>query len=488
MIMNKTLLIVTFLVFSMVKLAVAEDVRKPAVSGSFYPSRASELREMVKGFLDKAPKEEIEGKLIALVVPHAGFLYSGQVAAYSYKQLEGRDFDTVILIGDSHRIRFHGVSIGNYSAYRTPLGDIMVDKTLAERLIKESEKIDFHPQAHKVEHSLEVQLPFLQAVLKDFKIVPIIMGERSLETCKILGDALIKHTKDKNVLFIASTDLSHFHPYDRAVEIDKRAIWAMEKLDGRLLFQGLEDKKYELCGRAATVTTMLVAEKLGAEEVKLLKYANSGDVPFGDKSRVVGYAAMAITIQQRSAGIETFKPLNEEAQKILLRLARQAIQGYAVTSATPKFGPEDHALLNEKRGVFVTIYKDGRLRGCIGTHEPHRPLYQLVPKVAIEAAFFDRRFAPLTREEIKDIKIELSVYLSGLVKIDDVSQFQVGRHGIILRKGRRGATYLPKVPLEQGWDREETLEQLCRKAGLAPGAWRDEDIEFYIYATQVFGE
>ncbi len=487
MIMSKTFLIVTLLVFSVVKLAVAGDVRQPAVAGSFYPARASELRDMMKGFLEQVKPVELDGELVALVVPHAGFVFSGQVAAYSYKQLQGREFDTIILIGDSHRARFAGVSIGNYSAYRTPLGDVPVDKALVERLIKESEEIDFHPQAHKGEHSLEVQLPFLQTVLKEFKIVPIIMGERSLETCKILGDALIKHTKGKNILFIASTDLSHFHPYHKAVEIDKRAISAMERLDGRLLFQGLEDNEYELCGGAATVTTMLVAKKLGAEKAQLLKYANSGDVSLGDKFRVVGYAAMAITTQQRPSRIETFQPLNEEVQKKLLKFARQAIQGYAVTSATPKFEPEDYTVLNEKRGVFVTIYKDGRLRGCIGTHEPDMPLYQLVPKVAIDAAFFDRRFAPLTREEIKDIKIELSVYLSPLVKIDDVGQYQVGEHGIIMRKGRRGATFLPKVPVEQGWDREETLEQLCRKAGLAPGAWKDKDVEFYIYSTQVFG-
>ena len=488
MIMNKTSLIVTLLVFSMVKLAVAGDVRQPAVAGSFYPAQTSELRQMVKGFLDQAAKEEIKGKLIALIVPHAGFVFSGRVAAHSYKQLEGRDFDTIILIGDSHRARFPGVSIGNYSAYRTPLGDVPVDKTLVERLIKESKKIDFRPRVHKGEHSLEVQLPFLQTVFENFKVVPIIMGERSLETCKVLGNALIEHTKGKNILFIASTDLSHFHPYDKAVEIDKKAISAMEKLDGRELFRGLQANEYELCGGAATVTTMLVAEKLGADQIRLLKYANSGDVSFGDKSQVVGYAAMAITAQQISPMIETFEPLDEEAQKKLLKFARQAIQGYAVTSATPKFEPKDYTVLNEKRGVFVTIYKDGRLRGCIGTHESDKPLYQLVPKMAISAVFFDRRFPKLKQEEISDIKIELSVYLSDLVKIDDVNQYQIGKHGIIFRKGRRGATFLPKVPLQQGWDREETLEQLCYKAGLAPGAWKDKDVEFYIYLTQVFGE
>ena len=465
-----------------------EHVRQPAVSGRFYPARAKELERKVRGFLGQVQPVELNGELIALIVPHAGFVFSGQVAAYSYKHLEGKEFDTIILIGDSHRMRFPGISIGNFSAYRTPLGDVPVDKTLAERLINEHEIINFHPRAHKEEHSLEVQLPFLQTVLEDFKIVPIIMGERSLETCKVLADALLEHTRDKNVLFIASTDLSHFHSYNEAIEIDKRTIAAMEKLEGRLLFQGLKDKKYELCGGAAVVVTTLVAEKLGAEKAQLLKYANSGDVPLGDKSRVVGYAAMAITTQPGSGGIEAYEPLSGPAQKLLLKLARQAIRGYAVTGATPKFELQDYAVLKEKRGVFVTIYKDGKLRGCIGTHESDKPLSQLVPQMAIAAAFFDRRFPKLKEEEIGDIKIELSVYLSGLVKIDDVNQYQVGRHGIILRKGRREATFLPKVPREQGWDREETLEQLGRKAGLAPGGWRDKGVEFYIYSTQVFGE
>ena len=463
-----------------------EGVREPAVSGTFYPSSAAELRSMVKGFLEQVPEQEVKGELIALIAPHAGFVFSGQVAAYSYKQLENKEYDLVILIGDSHRHRFEGASIGNYSLYRTPLGDVPVDRDLAEKLIREHKEIDFHPKAHELEHSLEVQLPFLQTILGEFKILPIIMGERCLQLCRTLSSALIELTKEKRVLFIASTDLSHFHPYDKAVEIDRRAISAMEKLNGEELFRGLIAGEYELCGGAATVTTILIAEELGANQIKLLKYANSGDVPQGDKNRVVGYASMAISKTER--GIETFSPLGEEAQRRLLQFARQAIEGYAVTGATPRFSPGDLTVLNEKRGVFITLYKDGRMRGCIGTHESDKPLYELVPQMAISAGFFDRRFPKLRQEEIKNIKIEISVYLSGLVKIEDVNQFQVGRHGIIMRKGRQGATFLPKVPIEQGWDREETLEQLCRKAGLAPGGWRDEDVQFYIYATQVFSE
>ncbi len=487
---NKISLITIFLIFSMNKLAVARDVRSPAVAGSFYPGSPSELREMVNDFLRKVIPKKIEGEIIALIVPHAGFVFSGEVAAYSYKQLEGKHFDTVILLGDSHRVRFSGVSVGNYSAYRSPLGDVPIDRDLVNKLIKENPQIKFHPQAHQPEHSLEVQLPFLQTVLKDFKLVPIIMGERSLETCKILADALIKHTKGRNVLFIASTDLSHFHSYARATEIDKRAIATMKKLDGKLLFQGLEEEKYELCGGAATATTMIVAQRLGAKQSMLLKYANSGDVPLGDKSRVVGYASMMLTTQtkEKRTGIESFQPLDEKAQRHLIRIARQSIQGYATTGATPKFEPQDLKVLNERRGVFVTIYKDGRMRGCIGTHTSDVPLVQQVARTAIDAAFFDRRFPRLTPGEVNDIKIELSVYLSGLVKINDISQYEIGRHGIIMRKGRQGATFLPKVPVEQGWDRKETLEQLCRKAGLQPDVWRDKDVEFYIYSTQVFGE
>jgi AmmeMemoRadiSam system protein A len=185
--------------------------------------------------------------------------------------------------------------------------------------------------------------------------------------------------------------------------------------------------------------------------------------------------------------INTFKPVDERDGKILLRIAREAIQSYVSTRKIPGFSPEVD-VLKEKRGVFVTLYKNGNLRGCIGTHVGTEPLYKLLPYIAVQSAFYDRRFLPVTKEELKDIKVEISVYLSEVVKINDISEYKLGEHGIIMRKGLYASTFLPEVPEEQGWDKTTTLEQLCLKAGLSKDAWKDSDCEFYIYSVQVIKE
>ncbi|GAI03683.1 unnamed protein product, partial [marine sediment metagenome] len=201
--------------------ATPKKVRRPAVAGAFYPGNRLLLQRQVDGFLAKAKKVELEGKLIALISPHAGYIYSGPVAAYTYKQLTGRDFDTVILIGPSHRGGFAGASVYNQGPYQTPLGLIEVDSDLANKIIAQDKSIRYISQAHNREHSLEVQLPFLQRTLKDFKIIPILISEPSLKNCRILADAIFKSIKGKKVLIIASTDLSHYQPYKEACRLDK---------------------------------------------------------------------------------------------------------------------------------------------------------------------------------------------------------------------------------------------------------------------------
>lgn len=273
----------------------SEEIRKPAVCGIFYPGSAEELKEKINNLLNKVEKEELKGELIGLIVPHAGYDYSGEIAAYAYKQLEGKKFDTVILIGESHYHRFPGASIGNYQSYQTPLGEVEVDNDLAINIIKYEEAIKFYPQVHQGEHSLEVQLPFLQTILRDFKMVPIILGERSSKLSSRIIQAIIQGLKgrDKKILFIASTDLSHFYPYQTAFQLDNLTINAIEKLDSDSFFQGLSYGNYYLCGGAAVGTLLKIAENLEANKIKLLKYANSGDVT-GEMSRVVGYAALAL--------------------------------------------------------------------------------------------------------------------------------------------------------------------------------------------------
>lgn len=274
----------------------SEETRKPVVSGTFYPDSAKELKEKIENLLNKVEKEELKGKLIGLIAPHAGYDFSGEIAAYAYKQLEGKNFDTVILIGESHYHRFPGASIGNYQSYQTPLGEVEVDNDLAINIIKYEAAIKFYPQVHQGEHSLEVQLPFLQTLLRDFKILPIILGERSSKLSSKIVKAILQELKgrDEKILFIASTDLSHFYPYQTALQLDNLTIKAIEKLDSDSFYQGLSYGNYYLCGGAAVGTLLKIAENLQANKIKLLKYANSGDIT-GDKSRVVGYAAFIIS-------------------------------------------------------------------------------------------------------------------------------------------------------------------------------------------------
>ena len=278
------------------------EVRKPRVAGSFYPSSPSSLKTMVDGFLANAEKQVINGKLIALVVPHAGYVFSGQVAANAYRQIEGMHFDSIVLVGVSHGVGFRGASVYRSGKYETPLGSVEIDRDLAEELMSRSKFFTFQPVAHNEEHSLEVQLPFLQQVLPDSKIVPILTRDWSEAVSSAISSALAETIDGKNVLMIASSDMSHYPAYDEAVKADRATIAALktmnpdvvrEKLD-EYLQRGVRELHCMLCAREAVLAVMSAAKKLGADSIKILKYANSGDTTMGDKYRVVGYLAAAI--------------------------------------------------------------------------------------------------------------------------------------------------------------------------------------------------
>ncbi len=497
----KIIILTIFSILLTDRIIFAENIRKAVFEGHFYPSQKIMLNNMLERFLNNVEKENASRELLGFIVPHAGYVYSGQVAAYVYKQIQGMDFDTVILIGPSHRVRFNGVSVGYYDKYTNVLGDVFVDKKLAEMLMGEYKTVKFLPQVHEQEHSLEVQLPFLQKTLDEFKILPLVMGNYNVDICKNLGRVLHKLTKNKKVIFIASSDLSHYYSYERALKIDQRTIKGIKNLNMESFLNGVKKGKYELCGAGAVGVLLSLAENMERVDIKLLNYSNSGDVSIGNKSNVVGYSSIVLfkkgldmesenyyEKEEKNDSIQIFEYLNDEEEKIVLDIARKSIKGYLIESEIPEFDYQEYPHLSEKRGVFVTIYKNGMLKGCIGRHESDKPLYELVPEIAVLSAFKDSRFVPLREDELDDITLEVSVYLSKLVKIKDINQYKVGEHGIILKKGFKGATYLPKVPIEQGWNKEETLKNLCYKAGLPVDAWKDEDIEFYIYATQVIKE
>lgn len=455
------------------------NVRRPQVAGRYYPESSPILLNEVDRLIGNAKRVPLLGRMVAMIVPHAGYEFSGQVAAHAYKQLIGQRFDTIIIIGPSHHRRFRGVSVWESGVYQTPLGDVPIDSELAKAIILQDEKIFFDPDAHLKEHSLEVQLPFLQRSLKGFKIVPILMGEQSIQFCEILSDAIIKAIKGvgkkKRLLIIASTDLSRYYHYDKAKGIDNHTISIIKEMEPKRLLKELEKGRAEMCGGGPAAVAIMVAKELGADRIRLLKYMNSGDVT-GERFRVVGYASFALYATDT---------LDKDAKKELLGIARRSIKEYLETGSPPSLKPIS-PFLRQERGAFVTLTKKGRLRGCIGYIYPVKPLYETVRDAAIKAATGDLRFKPLTKEELRDVKIEISVF-SPLEKIDDPSIIKPGTHGLFITRGWQEGLLLPQVAKRYGWDQKRLLEETCKKAGLPKDAYK-KGVNLYIFEAQVFCE
>lgn len=460
-------------------------IRKAAVAGGFYPSDREELRQRVDHFLNNVKKQGLGGRLLALIVPHAGYDYSGQVAAYGFIQLKDERFKTAIIIAPSHYVGFDGVSVYNKGYFQTPLGLVKINETLAEKFIKKGDKFFFYPEAHKMEHAIEVELPFLQRVLGDIEIVPCVIGSHSYEDAKLLSDTLYE-LMDEDTVLIVSVDLSHYHSYDEAVQLDTSGLLAMERLDADWFMEMLKNGKTEIDAPAAVLATILLGKKSGAK-AKLLKYANSGDVT-GQKGRVVGYSSLAIYIpsEEEEMGKEERDSLSGKDRKKLLEIARKSIEGYVRNKTVPSFTVTESSLL-QPSGAFVTIKEFGELRGCIGYIEAVKPLYQTVQEVAVSAAVNDYRFMPLSEKELKDIELEISV-LTPLKKISAVNEIEVGKHGLVIRKGLNSGLLLPQVATEWGWDHQTFLEETCHKAGLPKDAWKDKSTQIYIFSAEVFGE
>jgi AmmeMemoRadiSam system protein A len=328
-------------------------------------------------------------------------------------------------------------------------------------------------------------------VLKSFKLVPIVMEPYwSWETCQYLGATIAETVKGKNVLLMASTDLSHFHPYERAVALDRIVLNQIERFHPDEFYQALKGGHCEACGGGPMISVMIAAKILGANKGKALKYLNSGDVT-GDKNRVVGYAAGVF--YKASGGAEKMKEekkvgvelgLNEQDKKTLHHIAKTVIENKVRGKAIPEFKIES-PVLKENRGAFVTIQKRGQLRGCIGYIEGHGPLHKTVEEMAEAAALRDPRFNPVTERELSELSIEISV-LTPVKKISDVNEIQVGKHGIIIKKGWNSGLLLPQVATEYGWDRQTFLEHTCQKAGLPSNAWKDKSTEVYIFSADIF--
>ena len=493
--MKKTISIIAVLILTFLDAVYAGSqemqIRKPAVAGKFYADEKIKLSNEVEKYLSQVPKLKVPGEVVAIVVPHAGYIFSAPVAAYAYKVIEDSPRKIVILIGPSHHFRFDGISVFPRGIYETPLGQVTIDDELASDFISSSDKVQYHQPAHYSEHSLEVQLPFLQKIWgNEFTIVPILLGSHSWEIIETSKKMILDNLPGESFILIASSDMSHYHNYEEAAAIDKESLRLVKNFDVQGLYAKIESGRCEWCGAGALLAVMEIARELGADKVKILKYANSNDTapPWQrNKEQVVGYSAIVFYREEKAEKKkkEEKKLLNREEQEKLLKIARVSIENALRKRENPEVTDINDSL-KKLGGVFVTLNKQGRLRGCIGFPEAVLPLYQAVSQAAVSAALKDYRFPTVTQKELSDIEIEISA-LSPLEKISDVEKVEVGRHGLVIRKGIYSGLLLPQVPVEYGWDRTEFLERICEKAGLPRGAWRG-NVELYIFTAQVFHE
>jgi MEMO1 family protein len=464
-------------------------VRPAAVAGQFYPADPKQLAALVDELLKKAAPPPVEN-FVALVVPHAGYEFSGHVAATSHALLKGRKYTRVVVISPSHVDAFGFASVFDGAAYTTPLGQVPVDREFAAKLAKGS-LVRLSSSGHTVsgersEHALEVQLPFLQRVLGQFSLVPVVMGDQSYETCRALGIALAK-LAGPDTLIVASSDLSHFHKYDDAVKLDRKTLKAIEEFDYLSMARNFESQVWEACGGGPIVAAMIAAERLGAKQARTLKYANSGDVT-SDRSRVVGYGAIVLErapVKQSKSGAAF--TLGEAERNELLEIAHKSVETAVREHRLLDVSGSAFPTLFQERGAFVTLKIRGALRGCIGYASPIKPLYLTVRDVAAMAAVEDNRFRPVSIAELPQLEYEISV-MSPLHHVLDTREIQVGRHGLVLKRGRREGLLLPQVPVEQGWDLPTFLEELCLKAGVPEGSWKAEDADLFSFTGLVFSE
>ena len=463
-------------------------VRPSAIAGSWYPKDAHDLRNQVEHFLNNAKLPKLPEKITGLIVPHAGYPYSGQTAAYAFKAIVGKKYRRVVILAPSHYAYFYGASTFDVDFYETPLGKVPVDKKVVKALLSEP-LFKEQTMAHLREHAIEIELPFLQVVLKKFSLVPILIGhikEGDLDSIvnsikKVLGKDI------SDTLFIASSDFTHFGPMygyvpfkkdikENIRKLDMGAVKYILKGDARGLLRYAREKKVTICGLYPIAIMLSILPK----DIKgyLLHYSTSGEI-LGNYNNSVSY--VAIVLDDIKVGLKE--------KKALLKLARFTLDYYFSHAHPPEAWEvpiEVSPALRVKKGVFVTLKKYGNLRGCIGFIRSYLPLYQAVMRATIYAAFADPRFSPLKKEELKDISIEISI-LEPPVPVNKIDEIKVGRDGLIIKKGSYQGLLLPQVATEFHLDRIKFLELTCRKAGLPPSCWKEGALIFR-FSADVFSE
>jgi MEMO1 family protein len=473
--------------------------RKPAVAGTFYPGSHDVLYHELDSLFSKATPAQNQGNIIAVISPHAGYVYSGIVAASAFNQLS-RDkiYENIFVIGSSHRASYDAASVYCDGNFITPLGIVKVNMALAKELVAQNPEVLLSlPDAHAEEHSLEVQLPFLQYIYKDkLQIVPILLGTQRPTTIRKIADALKPYLNGKN-LFVISTDFSHYPVYEDAYKVDKATADAILKNSSRVFMSTLDNNQSKgitnlatsICGWTSMLTFLYMTETNQDIHYHHVRYMNSGDMPLGDKDRVVGYNAITVTLDKDSKVEQTSNEysLSNLEKSQLLKIARVTIKGYLETNEIPILKTEGFsAKLLAPSGAFVTLTRNGNLRGCIGRFSADMPLYRTVQEMAVAAAVNDYRFSKLTLDELNEVDIEISV-LTPMRKIKSINEIVLGKDGIYIKKGNAGGTFLPQVATQTGWNLEEFLGHCAQdKAGIGWNGWKDADI--FVYEAYVFGE
>lgn len=460
------------------------NIKKPNVSGQFYTNDPKELTVQIKNMIREAQVEPYTTPVEIIIAPHAGYYYSGSVAGHSFKAVSQQKYNTIIILAPSHFYGFDGISVWDHGGFETPLGIVDVEEEFAKELTLFHPKIIYDPKAFVKEHSLEVEIPFLQETFKDFKLVPVVLGQPSPQLMAEFAQKLNSVIGNReDVLVVVSTDFSHYHDDSFARKMDLKTIEAIKSQDAELIYRECLSGEMEMCGCFPVITSLLLAKIRGLSQVDVLKYANSGDVN-GKKDSVVGYSSIVIHQGQS----KKVSPLNQNHKKRLINIAREAIRGHVERGVRIEI-KEDDQRLHEKEGAFVSVYKDGLLRGCIGNILGSGPLYLTVRDMAISSASKDYRFKPIQKDELDGIQIEISV-LSKPRRIKNIDEIHLGMHGVIVSQGNKSGVFLPQVADSTGWGKERFLSELCsQKADLPSDCWKDpQKTKIEVFMADVFSE
>lgn len=478
---------------------LAKVVFRSTLAGSWYSADAGTLSKQIDGFFEKAEVEPVNN-VIALILPHAGYQYSGQTAAFGLKTTN-KQYKRVIVIGPSHYVPMEDVlSVPGATHYETPLGQIPLDVEFINKLL-EHPIFQNVPQANEREHSTQMEVPLLQHTQKDFKFVLIVAGDCSEETIAKAGN-ILKSLIDDDTLVIASSDFTHFGPNYGYVPFRENIPEQLKQLDmGAFEYIKALDYKGFLDYRSKTGTTIcgfvpisiLLSMLDKSVEAKLIKYATSGELT-GDYTNSVSYFSIVFSgkwghspalTEPQAGGCE----LTGENKRELLALARKSLVYFLQKRRVPEASELNVTVSDAmkcQRAAFVTLKENSQLRGCIGDIFPRQPLYKSVISNAINAGVYDSRFHPVTEAECNDITIEISA-LTVPKPIASPDEIRIGIDGVVLSKNGYGAVFLPQVAPEQGWDVNQMLTQLSLKAGLPADAWK-EGASFLVFQADVFGE